>query len=1183
MFKRTVDFKTVISVMFISTMVLFIYAGYTYALPVGYRKHDPAGSKLEGKKNKAKYAVSEVLVGLKEGSEEVSLEAVAKSVNIRTKSVERLHDIKSKVEDFRKNNQYAQGLSDEHVLKESYGKMQPYERALYRGYKIKLSADVSVEKAISNLEKHPDVEYVEPNYLYEKSFVPNDPYYSSSGSWGQSYDDLWGLKKIQSADAWDLSFGDNVVVAVIDTGVDYNHEDIKSNIWKNTKEIADNNIDDDKNGYVDDIRGWDFSGEDETTIIEDKDPMDTDGHGSHVAGTIGAIGNNAIGVIGVSPKAKIMPVKVFPNAYTDVLVKAIKYAVDNGARVTNSSWGSGGTISKALRDAFKYAHGRGVVSVVAAGNYNLPALVMEPANYNEVITVAATDDQDKKASFSNYWPKIDVAAPGVGILSLKASCLGQEVEIPGTNYTVFQGTSMSSPHVAGLAAAILYRNPAFSNEEVRQAIRKSTNDVGIAGWDIYSSYGRINSFKAVNPTIAYPVAYISSIKIDKLQKTITINGSANCDSFSSFKIEYGRGVSPTVWKTVTTSTVVVTNGVLGTIDITNLDEGQYVFKLAVLKTNAVSGEDKSYIYYNPDFVLEWSYADFCPWDVSVDEKNGFVYVAGTEPSDNFPFIVPEIVKFNTQGGFLKKWTVPESNHPVCVGPDGAVWTLNIVGDTDIVIKYDSNGNKIFSFGKKGIGEADFLMGHPDFDIDKNGNIYIFDNYYTTSRIKKFTSNGTFVKNIGSFGNGNGQFNQSCFVAVDDTYLYVSDTVNNRVQKFTTDGVFVGTIGSAGQGNGQFKDPVWAATDYLGNVYVADCSNFRVQAFDKNGKFLDNFGALGIGLFEGENRGPYGIYVDKYTPRQYAYVMDMWPYHMQKFKIDTTAPTLPLVIDSGVYNNSAATLSANWVSSEPESGIVDYQYCITQDSINGTIIKNWTSTGGTPLVIAIGLTLLQGKTYYFGVKAKNRAGLWSAIGYSDGIKVDTTASSKPLVTDEGAYTNNITTLKASWSSFDFESGIKQYQYRITQDSTAGIVIRDWTSTGSVSFATDTGLRLIQGKTYYFSVKAMNGSGLWSVVGYSNGIRVNTPPTAPTITGPSSGSVNIAYSFTAQSSDADADTIHLNFIFLGTDGLEHLVAIWYNNQATQSYSWNKAGSYYIKVSAEDEFGGASTWTKKDIMIR
>jgi hypothetical protein len=196
----------------------------------------------------------------------------------------------------------------------------------------------------------------------------------------------------------------------------------------------------------------------------------------------------------------------------------------------------------------------------------------------------------------------------------------------------------------------------------------------------------------------------------------------------------------------------------------------------------------------------------------------------------------------------------------------------------------------------------------------------------------------------------------------------------------------------------------------------------------------------------------------------------------------------VVTDGGAYTAKTTTLTASWTSSDSESGITAYQYKITQDSATGTVIRNWTSTGTTASVTTTGLTLLQGKTYYFSVKAKNGVALWSAIGYSNGIKVDTTAPSKPSVTDGGSSTTNTTSLSASWLSSDLESSIAEYQYSITRDSPIGTVIRNWTSRGTVTSVTATGLTLQRGKIYFFKVKAKNGAGIWSTVGNSDGILV-----------------------------------------------------------------------------------------------
>lgn len=207
-------------------------------------------------------------------------------------------------------------------------------------------------------------------------------------------------------------------------------------------------------------------------------------------------------------------------------------------------------------------------------------------------------------------------------------------------------------------------------------------------------------------------------------------------------------------------------------------------------------------------------------------------------------------------------------------------------------------------------------------------------------------------------------------------------------------------------------------------------------------------------------------------------------------IDMTPPSTPVVSDSGVYSTSTTTLTCSWRSSDLVSGIAEYQYKITRDSANGTIIKNWTSAGIKTSVTVTGLSLLIGKKYYFSVMAKNGAGLWSSIGVSDGITIDNTAPTTPIVNDAGATTTSKTTLSASWKSSDSVSGIAEYQYQITQDSTSGTIIKNWTSTGTKTSVTATGLSLQVGKTYFFRVKAKNGAGLWSNIGVSDGITIVT---------------------------------------------------------------------------------------------
>lgn len=387
-------------------------------------------------------------------------------------------------------------------------------------YRFDLASDADVESAAKAYAADANVEYATPNYVAQTQFVPNDPYYSSAGSWGQSYDDMWGLKKIEAGSAWGTDSATNtgagVIVAVVDTGVDFNHPDISANIWSNLGETAGNNTDDDNNGFKDDIRGWDFVG---STPY----PMDRFGHGTHVAGTIAATGNNGIGIVGVAFGAKIMPVKGLNDTGSgsyDGLAKAILYAADNGADVINNSWGGGGD-SQLIRDAITHAHNLGVVVVVAAGNSSSNADYFFPAKIEDVLTVSASGTDDSLAYFSNWGNRIDVAAPGGGpgtdrliysnVLSLQSattsSDFGPELTVgtgaAGTNYMRIAGTSMAAPHVSGVVALLLGKNPDLTRDQVMSIIKHSADDqVGGAsdtpGFDPSFGWGRLNARKALD-------------------------------------------------------------------------------------------------------------------------------------------------------------------------------------------------------------------------------------------------------------------------------------------------------------------------------------------------------------------------------------------------------------------------------------------------------------------------------------------------------------------------------------------------------------------------------------------------------------------------------------------------------------------------------------------------------------
>lgn len=354
---------------------------------------------------------------------------------------------------------------------------------------IKINKNANKKRIIEGLKKNPFVDVVEPNYKLEINILPDDSFFS----------DLWGLHNtgqtggledsdIDAPEAWDTLTGENsnVVVAVIDTGVDYNHPDLAQNMWTNQGEIPDNGLDDDGNGYIDDVYGYDF-------YNYDADPWDDHYHGTHVAGTISAVGNNGEGVVGVSWGAKIMAVKFLSSSgggWTDDAVNAVIYATANGAKIMNNSWGGGG-FSQALKDAISEADLAGSLFVAAAGNSssNNDNVAHYPSNYDvpNVLAVAATDHNDALAYFSSFGAtSVDVAAPGVSILSTT----------PNNSYDYKSGTSMATPHVAGAAALLLAQNPGRTAVGLKQLIMDKT-DLITSHSDKTVSGGRINVLNAV--------------------------------------------------------------------------------------------------------------------------------------------------------------------------------------------------------------------------------------------------------------------------------------------------------------------------------------------------------------------------------------------------------------------------------------------------------------------------------------------------------------------------------------------------------------------------------------------------------------------------------------------------------------------------------------------------------------
>ncbi|MCB0391872.1 MAG: S8 family serine peptidase [Bdellovibrionales bacterium] len=343
--------------------------------------------------------------------------------------------------------------------------------------------------AMESLLSHQEVEYVEPNRVIHLLAAPNDP----------ELEKLWGLINeskngdrgvdILAREAWELTTGSkDVIVAVIDTGVDYSHPDLQENMWVNKAEQQGSpGVDDDNNGFVDDIYGYNFAD-------KSSDPMDDQGHGTHCSGTIGAKGNDGVGVVGVNWDVSIMALKFLDSEGAGTLegaIGAIDYAIANGARVLSNSWG-GYFESTALEEAVKRTNQANAIFIAAAGNErnnNDKRKKLNPASIqiDNVVSVAAVAKSGSMAWFSNFGEKfVHLGAPGVDIYSTK----------PNDSYGLSSGTSMATPHVSGVAALVLSRFPNLTNLELKEKLLNSTTPLtSLQGKT--TTGGFLNAYEAV--------------------------------------------------------------------------------------------------------------------------------------------------------------------------------------------------------------------------------------------------------------------------------------------------------------------------------------------------------------------------------------------------------------------------------------------------------------------------------------------------------------------------------------------------------------------------------------------------------------------------------------------------------------------------------------------------------------
>ena len=445
---------------------------------------------------------------------------------------------------------------------------------LKRTYLLRFQIPVDLYAIKAGYAAHPLIEESEFNYIRQtqaSEIIPNDP----------RFEEQWNLSLIGMPEAWAIEKGDpEVIIAVVDTGFDYTHEDLASQTWVNADEIPDNGVDDDNNGYIDDVRGWDFSEPSSsdgsgTSQNGDNDPIDESGHGTHVTGIIGAAVDNNVGIAGIAWNCTLMPIRGagVEGIRDDRSSAAIVYAVDNGARVINMSWG-GRQRSFVLRDAVDYAYARGVVMVAASGNASEGASIF-PAGYRKVISVAATEQHKQKFYQSNFGASIDIGAPGNVIVSTHIN----------NRYRPLSGTSMATAHVSGVAALIISKRPSLTHQEVRQILLATTDPITESPELVDA--GNLNAARALMASGSLQAHILLPEAHSGGSNQIEVVGTASGFKFDTWQLLYGPSAVPTAFQPIhTPSQQQKINETLLVWETSSIAEGIYTLRLEV---NSVEG------------------------------------------------------------------------------------------------------------------------------------------------------------------------------------------------------------------------------------------------------------------------------------------------------------------------------------------------------------------------------------------------------------------------------------------------------------------------------------------------------------------------------------------------------------------------------------------------------------------
>lgn len=959
-------------------------------------------------------------------------------------------------------------------------------------YLLKTDSLAGVSAIAMAYEANAMVEYAEPNYIFKAQWSPNDPYYDG--------DNAWGLKTIKAESAWDVSKGNDIVVAVVDSGVNYNHVDLKNNIWSNSRETAADGLDNDGNGYIDDVKGWDFAASDAQAdeVEEDNDPADEYGHGTAIAGIIAAEGNNSQGIVGVAPQAKVMAVKALDNGgfgSASVLAQAIKYAADNGAKIINNSWGNEDEerrYSCSINDAIQYAQSKGCIVVSSAGNQNTDARYYSPDNSSGMIVVAAIDEDGQsrwKSSDdegSNYGSRVDLSAPSAGLSLSVDSNSGYSSNV--------SGTSISAAYVSGAAALLLKKFPDDSLNEIKARLISSasafTSNYSVS--DTLMGSGVLNAYAALTNAKS-PLFTLENVEISE-ESGGDKDGIIESNEKTKLLVRLrniGKDAS-SVKMTLTTTSVDVT--------INEDRSGAEFGPLKYNKTSTVS-------FY------------FTPSDVTTGHPMSQAFTINIEADG-----VRQEIDFRVWTG-ARNLNVTARSPYISTYKDKIVYMDDRSDNYDIYM-YDLGEDKETRLTDNSSDQKHpFIHGNKVvYKDNRNGNWDIYLYNLDTKKETQITSDSKNqyypsiyddkIAYLHEVNENNYQLKvydldkKTTEICADDVYGSVPPYIyDNKVAAvaYANEEIWLENVGDdsgtrvavALSGNnfrnglGVFKNKVVYSDDSSGNydVYLYDIEQKSRKtiastgqderysfvygdriAYTRDNKSISNY----IYVYD---TGVEGTDYDGYKERQIATFnriarphlsgtkviwtsLDDWGLKQQIYLTeleDKSPPSKPKVTDKGKYTSSANQLSVTIESSDYETSITKYKWAVSQ-STDSSGISTWyeVTLSGSEQTQEMkqswdlnNLSLTHNKTYYVHVKTINKSGLESLAGVSDGILIDTTAPIVGSVTDDGSATANNSNLNFtvkggdSGSKLDAQSGVKEIKCTIIEKDSKG----NQTKTGS----------------------------------------------------------------------------------------------------------------------------------------